>query len=174
VRALKEWLQAPVALGRLDAESARSGTQPPLRGTSPLMRMVGRFMGQGGTPSFEPDVLVDEALDLAPYGVAGRALHTPGHSPGSLSIWLEGGDLLVGDLVMGRMLSPTRPGLPIIADDLRVLEQSMARLMAMRPRRIYASHGGPFTPEAMRRSFPWLDTLVQQAATNTGGPAHDR
>lgn len=152
--AIKRWTQAPIAIGRLDAEVARGGQQPTLRGASTLMKVVSRLMGQRNTPRFEPDLLIDDELDLAPYGVTGRALHTPGHSPGSLSIWLESGDLLIGDLVMGRTFSPKTPGLPMIVDDIVQLERATGRVMALQPRRVHAAHGGPFTPEAMRQVFP--------------------
>ncbi len=174
IPATREWTSAPIAIGRLDAEAARSGENTPARGTSALMRLIAPIMGRGSAPRFQPDMLIDEELDLAPYGVAGRALHTPGHSPGSISIWLEGGEVLVGDLVMGRTLAPKRPGYPMIADDLRQLEQSIEHVMALHPRIIHASHGGPFTPEAMRRAFPWLAALSTQTVSNTGGTGDDR
>jgi hydroxyacylglutathione hydrolase len=174
VPATKEWTGAPIAIGRLDAEAARSGKNSPARGTSALMRLIAPIMGRGSAPRFQPDVLIDEELDLAPYGVAGRALHTPGHSPGSLTICLEGGEVVVGDLVMGRTLAPKRPWYPMIADDLRQLERSIEHVMKLHPWLIHASHGGPFTPEAMWRAFPWLEALPTPTVPNAGGTGDGR
>lgn len=44
--------------------------------------------------------LGDEEFSLEPFGVGGRALHTPGHSLGSMSVLLDTGDAFVGDLAM--------------------------------------------------------------------------
>jgi hydroxyacylglutathione hydrolase len=154
VPALRAWTQAPVALGRLDAETARTGQEPPVQRMSRSMRLLRRLVGQRGLPRFEADILIDDDTDLRPYGVAGRVLHTPGHSPGSLSIWLESGDMLIGDLFMGRTFSPATPTLPMIVSDIVQLERSVARVIELQPRRIYASHGGPFAGEAARQVFP--------------------
>jgi glyoxylase-like metal-dependent hydrolase (beta-lactamase superfamily II) len=45
------------------------------------------------------DIAIVREFDLKPYGVRGRIIHTPGHSPGSLSIVLDNGELLIGDQV---------------------------------------------------------------------------
>jgi hydroxyacylglutathione hydrolase len=177
VPAIKAWTQAPIAMGRLDAEAARSGQQPTVHGVTALGKLVQPIMGRAEAPRLETDLLIDEELDLALYGIAGRVLHTPGHSPGSLSVWLEGGEVVVGDLVMGRTLAPSRPWYPFIAHNLQQLEQSIASVMDLQPRRIHAAHGGPFTPEAMRRAFPWLAamaTAANDSTTGAGGIGDDR
>ena len=50
---------------------------------------------------FTPDVLLQdgESLDLRPYGLAGRVQHTPGHTAGSISVQMAGGEAMVGDLL---------------------------------------------------------------------------
>jgi hydroxyacylglutathione hydrolase len=51
--------------------------------------------------AFEPDILLSKHsdLDLTPFGFCGRVKHTPGHTPGSLSVELESKEVLVGDLI---------------------------------------------------------------------------
>ncbi|OYV72543.1 MAG: hypothetical protein B7Z74_05385, partial [Deltaproteobacteria bacterium 21-66-5] len=41
-----------------------------------------------------------EGLDLAAFGVAGWVIPTPGHTAGSVSVLLPGGEAFVGDLAM--------------------------------------------------------------------------
>ena len=45
-------------------------------------------------------VLEDEEFSMEPYGIQGRVLHTPGHSPGSMTLLLDSGEAFVGDLAM--------------------------------------------------------------------------
>ena len=57
------------------------------------------FMPLITIPAVTVDVLLgDEPLSLADYGIPGRILHTPGHSPGSVSVLLNTGEAFVGDL----------------------------------------------------------------------------
>ena len=46
-----------------------------------------------------PDILVEDEFDLSEYGISGEIVHTPGHSQGSISIILDNGETLVGDMV---------------------------------------------------------------------------
>ena len=41
-------------------------------------------------------VICNEGLSLAEYGIPGKVIHTPGHTPGSVSVVLETGDAFVG------------------------------------------------------------------------------
>ena len=46
------------------------------------------------------DLVVEDELSLRDHGIPGTVLHTPGHSPGSLSVVLDTGEAFVGDLAM--------------------------------------------------------------------------
>jgi glyoxylase-like metal-dependent hydrolase (beta-lactamase superfamily II) len=66
-----------------------------------------------------------------------RALHTPGHSPGSLSFQLDDGVVLAGDVVTGTGSSWV--GLP--KGDVSAYLESLARLEALGARCIGPGHG---------------------------------
>lgn len=87
----------------------------------------------------EPDLLMDEELDLAEYGLPGKVIHTPGHSPSSVSIMLDNGEALVGDLV--RDEGSGEIGLGMFYDDKQVLLESLETVAAYEPRILYLSHG---------------------------------
>lgn len=54
---------------------------------------------------FTPDVLVDDQLDLASYGMPGvKVRHMPGHTRGSLVIQVGDGEAIVGDMMLGGTL----------------------------------------------------------------------
>jgi glyoxylase-like metal-dependent hydrolase (beta-lactamase superfamily II) len=94
-----------------------------------------------------------EGLSLAVFGIPGRVLHTPGHSPGSMSVLLDSGEAFVGDLAMSGFPLRLAPGLPIFADDMATLKESWQLLLAQGARMIYPAHGKPFEAEVMRRAL---------------------
>jgi len=100
------------------------------------------------------DVLLeDEGLLLADFGIPGKVLHTPGHSPGSVSVLLDTGEAFVGDLAMNRFPLRFSPGLPIFADDLDAVAKSWRLLLAQGARTVYPAHGKPFPAEVIRRAL---------------------
>lgn len=87
----------------------------------------------------EPDIVIEDEFDLAEHGIAGRIIHTPGHSPSSISIILDNGEALIGDLV--REEGSGKIGLGMFYDDKQVLLESLEKVADLEPRTIYLSHG---------------------------------
>ena len=85
-----------------------------------------------------------------PYGVAGRVLHTPGRTPGSVSIVRDSGDAIVGDLAMNRMPLRLGPGLPIFAEDMAQGKRSIEKLLSAGVKTIYPAHGNPFPADVLK------------------------
>ncbi len=150
-RQLRDELDAPVALHRLDAEIARNGRDRPLRPTDLRGRLFLPFMPRQVTP-FEPDLVHDGDLDLAEFGVAGRTLHTPGHTPGSISVLLEEATI-AGDLLAGGFLRGRAPRLPYFADDGQQLLESIRRVVEMSDAPLYVGHRGPLSPRTVATHF---------------------
>lgn len=154
--ALRKLSGAPIALHRADeaaATSGRNGPLTPTRATASLMALIfGRLMRP--VEPAPPDLLVEEGHDLRAYGVRGALLHTPGHTAGSLSLRLAGGQMLIGDLLMGGhlggALGPTRPRYHYFAESLATVRASLARVLAHSPTRLYVGHGGPLPGAAVR------------------------
>ena len=93
----------------------------------------------------------DDDWSLKDYGVAGKVVWTPGHTMGSVSVILDSGDALVGDLAMNMFPLTVRPGLPIFAVNEKALKRSWNRLLGMGVRTIWPAHGKPFPAEVMKR-----------------------
>jgi len=93
---------------------------------------------------------VEDELDLATYGVAGRVVHTPGHTAGSVSVILDSGAALVGDtlfhLFPGRVYPP-------FADLPTQLLESWKTLLASDADLFYPAHGRPVTREQLEKAF---------------------
>lgn len=144
--ALRARSGAPVAIHTADAEALRQGRNPALPGRG-LFAAVGSLLTRFQTPppGTEPDILLAGETDLSAWGIAGRIIPTPGHTPGSLSLWLESGDLLIGDLAMGGLWGRGRLGQPFIVADAAQLRASQQAMAALAPQRVWTSHGGPFS-----------------------------
>ena len=97
--------------------------------------------------------LSDEVTSLAEFGIAGKVIPTPGHSPGSVSVLLESGEAFVGDLAMNRLPLRLSPGLPIFADDPDQVVQSWRRLLELGVTTVYPAHGKPFSADVMRAAI---------------------
>jgi len=156
VAALKQKTGAPVAIHKADAEYLKTGGNPPLVpvGTKgKIMEALSKMIKKPVVMGLEPDILIESEMDLAKYGVKGKVIMTPGHTPGGISITLESGEILVGDLIFGGLVRPSAPGFPYFASSVEQLLQSIQKVLDLQPKIIYAGHGGPFTANSVRRRF---------------------
>lgn len=141
---------AQVAIQESGAEVLRLGISAEIRPASFLGRLFGALAGdRAGYEGVEPDTVFGEELDLYPFGVSGRVLHTPGHTPCSSSVVLPGGAAVIGDLVMGM---PRRrvPKLPHFATNLSQAQASLQELVEQGVHTFYTAHGGPFYADQVR------------------------
>jgi hydroxyacylglutathione hydrolase len=96
----------------------------------------------------KPDILVDHEVDLKEYGISGKIIHTPGHSSSSISIILDNGEALIGDMLRGEM--HRKIGLGNFYEDKHVLLESLRKVMALEPEVVYLSHGNHIDNLALR------------------------
>lgn len=115
-----------------------------------MARFMGRFVKAAAGLPCPPDILVDDELPLADFGVRGRALHTPGHTSGSLSLLLDDGSAFVGDLCARIPLIGGRSYVPFFGEDQEIVYASWRRLLAAGATRIYPDHGPAFPASALR------------------------
>lgn len=141
--ALRERLGAPVAVHRAEADWARAGRSAFYTPIRPFGRLLVRVL----TPTFPavtPDVLLDDGEDLDTHGAPLTVLHTPGHTPGSITLLHRpDGDALVGDLLAGGFLRRNRPALPFLAQDVDQITRSVHDVLAAAPTRLLFGHGKP-------------------------------
>jgi glyoxylase-like metal-dependent hydrolase (beta-lactamase superfamily II) len=66
------------------------------------------WLGQEVPPPPHPDVLLAGEEDLEIVGLSAKVLHTPGHTPGSLSLYVPDADLLFsGDTLFRESIGRT-------------------------------------------------------------------
>ncbi|MBN1934559.1 MAG: MBL fold metallo-hydrolase [Anaerolineae bacterium] len=154
VGALSELVKATsarVAVHAVEANFLRHSKSQVVVPKSALIRLLMRFAPGAGFSAIEPDVIVEDELNLAPFGVDGKAISTPGHSDGSLSIRLASGEVIVGDLIMSNFILPRKPTFPLIVQNPAQAVESIKRVLSWQPTQIYAAHGGPFTAQAVAK-----------------------
>ncbi len=153
---LREVTGARIAIHRDDAHWIRQGVVTMPGGVTPWGRFLYGLTRAVILPFLrvapvEPDLVLEEdGLSLKDYGIAGKVVHTPGHSPGSMSVLLDTGDVFVGDMAMNGFPFCRKPSLPIFADDPAQVRESWRRLLNMGARVAYPAHGRPFPADALR------------------------
>jgi hydroxyacylglutathione hydrolase len=156
--ALRAITGAPIIMHKSDAESARTGDSQKLKGRGWLEKLAAPLMNINKTKTprfstFEPDIIIESEMSLESYGISGKILPTPGHTPGSISIFLASGEIIIGDLLMGGFLFPKRPNFPFILHNMEQVVTSIKSILQLNPKIIYCTHGGPFEPKDVIARF---------------------
>ena len=157
-RDIKEITGAKLAMHR----DEREWLEKALMKMPPGVTTVGKLLTALGSvtsrfidfPAASVDVeLGSEEFALADYGISGSVIPTPGHTQGSVSVLLETGEAFVGDLCMTMFPLKQGPGLPVFADDMDQVKDSLRRLQSRGMTTIYPSHGKPIPAEALRNAL---------------------
>ena len=118
---------AQIALHTADAGLARSGRSGVLAVQDVLGRLMRPFIDEEFEP-FEPDLRFEQGIALEPYGLRGRVLPTPGHTPGSVSVVLANGEALIGDVLRGSLVWPNKAREHYFCNDPERNQRSIVRL----------------------------------------------
>jgi len=155
-RALQSRLRVPAAVHAADAGKMRLGDSSPLVPLRLSSRLLSLYLNPR-FPPVEPDLLIEEGYSLAEFGLPATIVHTPGHTPGSISVLFEDGRAIAGDLMMGGSLGgavhPFDPGYHYFAEDLTELRRSIRKLLDRGAKTIYLGHGGPLEAGRVRERF---------------------
>lgn len=145
-----------VAISRREkdwAEQALRELPPPIglwgRALESIVKVLTARVRLIGTPV--DLALGDEEFSLEAYGISGRVLHTPGHSPGSMSVLLATGEAFVGDLAMNGFPMRAGPGMPVFGEDPAAVKESWRLLLNEGAKWIYPAHGNPFEAHVFER-----------------------
>jgi glyoxylase-like metal-dependent hydrolase (beta-lactamase superfamily II) len=135
----------PTMLHSGDLNMALSGSNGPIATTTLFSRLL------------RP--LVDKPFQ--PHTPQHLADNLSGHSEGSISIALDSGDIIIGDILMGGMMGgaffPTQPGYHYFIEDREKLHRSIETILQLRGERYWVGHGGPFTYSAIAR---WYEKVI--------------
>jgi glyoxylase-like metal-dependent hydrolase (beta-lactamase superfamily II) len=148
---------AQVAIHYCDQPWVENGNPAFPRGVTPYGKAMS-WLAKGLIHPKLPHVKVDQVIDdngmsLSDYGIPGKVFYTPGHSPGHVSIILDSGEAFVGDMAMNDWYLRLSPGLPVLADDIRMVVESWKKILPMGIKRVYPAHGMDFPVEIMQKEI---------------------
>ena len=148
---------AKIAMGRGDLEMARSGRNDDLKPTNVTAFLLKHLAIDPNFEPFAPDIAVGDTLDLAPWGIAGRASAMPGHTPGAMVVLLEDGRAFVGDMILGGYLGgairPQRAGEHYFHADRDHNRGNIRILLEHSVQTFYLGHGGPVARASVLDAF---------------------
>lgn len=128
----KKTYKASIIVHASEGDCLKNGDNPPISGSIFLTKALTDMAARTGLLArlrYEPadyDILVDEELALDPLGFPGFILHTPGHSPGSISVVIDNEVAIVGDTMFGVLSGSV---FPPFADDTRSMVASWKKLL---------------------------------------------
>ena len=146
---LKELTGADVAIHENDRKNLEEGIFHWPEGVTlwgKFTKSVFKTMNRGRMefPPVNADLLLgDYEQSLAEFGVNGKIIFTPGHTAGSVSILLDSGEAFIGCLIHNKFPLVMKPGLPIYADDIQMLKQSLKMIVDRGAKILYPGHGNP-------------------------------
>lgn len=105
------------------------------------------------------DLIVEGDDDemLRSLGVQGKILHTPGHSPDSISLLLDDGSCFCGDAAMSAAPWLGTRYCCIYISDMEEYYRSWQKLIVEGARTIYPAHGEPFAPEKLEQNLSYFE-----------------
>jgi hydroxyacylglutathione hydrolase len=159
-KALREYTDAPVAVHEDDVVMLQRGQNGVMLPVGMEAQFSQPFVDRP-FPGMEPDIIISSGHELSHFHLPARILHTPGHSPGSISLVFENGDAIVGDILrggmMGGMFRSQMPTYPYFLYDMAhkaILHASIRRVLDAGAKRLFVGHGGPLYQQDVET---WLD-----------------
>jgi glyoxylase-like metal-dependent hydrolase (beta-lactamase superfamily II) len=153
---------ARLILGRGDEPMAAAGRNDDLNPMNFTASVLKRFFIDPGYEPFAPDLLVDDELDLAQFGIAGVVRRVPGHTPGSLVVELADGRAFVGDVMLGGLLGgrflADRAAEHYFQADPGRNRRNIAELLRRPIETFYLGHGGPVSRSSVVAAFGPADS----------------
>ncbi|HAX68323.1 MAG TPA: hypothetical protein DCY14_01825, partial [Anaerolineae bacterium] len=148
---------AKIAIHEKDRFMVETG-EPPfpngVNGYGKAMSALAKGILHPHLPKLKVDTVIPDAgMSLRAFGIPGEVIYTPGHSMGHVSIVLDTGDALVGDMAMNDWYLRLSPGLPILADDIRLVVESWKKILPLGIKRVYPAHGLDFPVEVMQKEI---------------------
>lgn len=151
VRELKKITGAKVAVHKDDAQFLTNGFSAditPVSTIGKLLVSVTKNMKRQ-FDGVKPDILIENEMSLHSFGVKGKVISTPGHTLGSVSIILDSGKCIVGDL----LASFGKLSYSIFSNDLAMLKASVSKVMNSNVKEVYLSHGGVYSIDKIKKIF---------------------
>lgn len=114
--------------------------------------------------SFEPiktEIRVGTELDMGIFGIKGRIVPTPGHTPGSLSLLMDNGDAYVGDLAVNWAWTGYLPG---FAEAENEIYHSWDMIIQRGVKNVFPAHGSAFKINGLQEALAKRAEMIPRTA----------
>lgn len=156
---LKDILKVPVLIHELDKNALQTGKSmlETLNPNSKFWELVLKpKIARDRASGCIPDIVLkgNEVYDLSIFGINGKVIHTPGHTPGSLSVILESGSAIIMDLassgiLLGGIAFNSRMKHPPFHDNLEEVKKSINYILSLHTEMFYLGHGNPVSRQSL-------------------------
>jgi hydroxyacylglutathione hydrolase len=152
---IKEKYGAKVMVHKTETSFLEKGDNILPQGTNLLSRTIMRimkkpFIKRFGYETCTYDYAVDSVFDLNDFGFDAYILHTPGHTPGSMSLIIDNEIALVGDALFGIFRNSA---FPPFANDVEQMVASWGKLLDTGCSLFIPSHGTADSRELLEREY---------------------
>ena len=155
VAKLKELTNAKVAIHEADA--LRLSGEKKLKEVKGALGLVLKVMGVFIRFSpVKPDVLLKDSDKIDGVTI----IHTPGHTDGSVSVYIPGEALLVGDALRTTESGSLR--LPAMTLDLERAKESIRKISALSYSCLLPGHGPPIKPDASMKVKQFVENRFHE------------
>ena len=153
---LSNYFQASVLSGQMDEASLLLGQSKKPVIATPL-RWLAKFALLGVKDNFDPITVVktinhNEDFNLEEFGFKGTIRQVGGHTPGSLIVEMEDGNVFVSDLVRGSFfpLFKKRARVHLFMEDNSKAFTILEDILKRNPKKLYCGHGGPLSTDELK------------------------
>jgi hydroxyacylglutathione hydrolase len=150
LKEVREKTGAPVLIHESEGRLLKKGKLPKVYPTKKWIQLFYSSEKEPSTTPFEADITIENEYSLDPFGIDGKIIHTPGHTPGSITVIVEGRSAFVGDLAMKFPLVSGKSYAPIIAQDMSLVHSSWKKILQEGVEDIYPAHGKPFKATVLK------------------------
>ena len=147
---IKKKSGASVLIHEKEASFLSEGKSAPVFPANRILRVFVKPGTRQIFSSLNADITMSDDFDLTPYGVEGKVIHTPGHTPGSVAV-IVGKEAFVGDTAMKFGFLSGKSYKPIIAGDLDEVARSWKKILDEGVETIHPSHGKSFPAMRMKK-----------------------
>jgi len=155
IKEIKELTNAPVMCHKEAADILKNGIKPQMIPRNEMGKKIWEdTLNNDPVPyviPVEADIILGNEISLADYGIHGKLLFTPGHSPCSMTLLLDTKEAFIGDLFLESPITG-RGEIAWFADDEKALVQSIYRIIG-EAGRIYSGHGGPYSVKEIKQAL---------------------
>ncbi len=138
---IKDECKCPVLVHQTESvllEKAQVVIPPPGTLFGRLFLYLGQIINVDASfTAVKPEIQISDDYKLNDYGIEGAVYWTPGHSKGSLSVIMNNGEAIIGDLAVNLLISV----FPIFAEDRNEIFRSWGKILDRGAKIIYPSHG---------------------------------